>query len=76
VSLTNADKARRLASRRFNERVKLIVTSLNAIALAILGAAFILPGIANVATCSASSPGFCFSLLSAYISEHRRSSDA
>jgi len=47
-------------SRRFNQRVKLIVTSLNAIALAILGAAFILPGIANVATFSASSPGFCF----------------
>ncbi len=49
MSLTPGDKARRLANRRFNERIKLIVTSLNAIALAILGAAFILPGVANVA---------------------------
>ncbi len=76
MSLTEADKARRLAQPRFNERVKLIVTSLDAIALAILGAAFILPGTANVANLLSIESWFCFSLLSAYILEHRRSSDA
>jgi lipopolysaccharide export LptBFGC system permease protein LptF len=36
--------SRKLRARRTNERVKLVSTSLNTVALAILGAAFIVPG--------------------------------
>lgn len=43
------DQSRRLAAKRNNERVKLIVTSLNTVGLAILGTAFIVPGINNIA---------------------------
>jgi hypothetical protein len=37
------DRARRLAAKRFNERLKLLIVALNAIAVASFGAAFILP---------------------------------
>ena len=47
---------RRLAAKRNNERVKLIATSLNAIALAIFGAAFVVPALANPAALQSSSP--------------------
>lgn len=41
--LTPLDRARRLAAKRNNERVKLVASTLNAIALTTFGAAFILP---------------------------------
>jgi hypothetical protein len=37
--------SRKLRARRTNERVKLVSSSLNTVALAILGAAFIVPGV-------------------------------
>lgn len=43
------DQERRLAAKRNNERVKLVVTSLNAIALAIFGTAFVMPAVNNIA---------------------------
>lgn len=43
------DQERRLAAKRNNERVKLVVTSLNAIALAIFGTAFVVPAVNNIA---------------------------
>ena len=43
AELTAEDRARRLAAKRNNERVKLVATTLNAIALTTFGAAFILP---------------------------------
>lgn len=45
MDLTDEDRARRLAARRNNERVKLAATTLNAIALTTFGAAFILPSV-------------------------------
>lgn len=45
MSLTSEDKARRLAAKRFNERVKLVVVTVNAMALTTLGAALILPAL-------------------------------
>lgn len=45
MSLSDEDKKRRLAAKRNNERVKLFANSLNAVALTILGAAFILPSV-------------------------------
>lgn len=45
MSLTEEDKLRRLAAKRNNERVKLMAGTFNAMALTILGAAIILPGI-------------------------------
>ncbi len=41
---------RRLRAKRQNERVKLIVSFLNTLSLAIIGAAFIVPGVASLAT--------------------------
>ena len=41
------EQERRLAAKRSNERVKLAATSLNAIALAVLGTAFVIPAINN-----------------------------
>lgn len=38
---------RRLAAKRSNERLKLAVTSINAVALTVLGGALVLPGIAG-----------------------------
>ncbi len=55
TSLT-PDQERRLFAKRNNERVKLIVTSLNAVALAILGAAFLVPALANPAVLLSSGP--------------------
>ncbi|MDX7953732.1 hypothetical protein P7D22_21440 [Lichenihabitans sp. Uapishka_5] len=43
--MKNEDARRRLAAKRNNESVKLSATSLNAVALAILGAAIIVPGV-------------------------------
>ena len=43
------DRDRRLAAKRNNERTKVIATSLNAIALAIFGAAFVVPALAKSA---------------------------
>ena len=40
--------SRKLRARRTNERVKLVSTSLNTVALAILGAAFIVPGVVSL----------------------------
>ena len=39
--------ARKLRAKRNNERVKLTAVSLNTLALAILGAAFIVPGVTS-----------------------------
>jgi hypothetical protein len=39
--------ARKLAARRWNEHLKLIATSLNTIALGIVGAAYVIPGVAG-----------------------------
>ncbi|MBM0206915.1 hypothetical protein JNW90_30850 [Micromonospora sp. STR1s_5] len=39
---------RRLRARRQNERVKLIVSFLNTLSLAIIGAAFVIPGVASL----------------------------
>ena len=55
MSLT-PDQNRRLAAKRNNERVKLITTSLNTVGLAILGTAFIVPAINNVAVLLAPGP--------------------
>jgi hypothetical protein len=41
------DPRRRLRAKRQNERVKLVVSFVNTAALAILGAAFIVPGISG-----------------------------
>lgn len=43
MALTAKDRARRLAAKRFNEHLKLAAVFLNAVALATLGAGFILP---------------------------------
>mgnify|MGYP001347515958 CR=1 FL=1 len=45
AELTPQDRARRLAARRTNERLKLIATALNAVSVATVGAAFILPAV-------------------------------
>lgn len=45
MTLSDEDKMRRLAAKRNNERVKLVAGTFNAMALTILGAAFILPSI-------------------------------
>jgi hypothetical protein len=42
-----SDQARRLAARRLNEHLKLLVTTLNALALTTFGAAFILPAVSG-----------------------------
>ncbi|MGH2343500.1 hypothetical protein ACRC7T_18700 (plasmid) [Segnochrobactraceae bacterium EtOH-i3] len=41
--MTEDDRARRLAAKRNNERVKLAASTMNAIGLTTFGAAFILP---------------------------------
>jgi hypothetical protein len=43
MSLTDEDRARRLAAKRNNERVKLVASTMNTVALTTFGAAFILP---------------------------------
>jgi type IV secretory pathway TrbD component len=45
VSLSGEDRARRLAGKPHNERMKLITNSFNALAIAIAGVAVLLPGI-------------------------------
>ena len=50
------DQERRLAAKRKDERVKLIATSLNAVALAVFGAAFLVPAVANPAVLLSSGP--------------------
>jgi hypothetical protein len=46
--MSNSDpSARKLAARRWNEHLKLIATSLNTIALGIVGAAYVIPGISG-----------------------------
>ena len=40
--------ARKLRAKRTNERVKLTTVSLNTLALAIVGAAFIIPGVTSL----------------------------
>lgn len=45
MSLTEEDRARRLAAKRSNERVKLAAGALNALGIAVAGAAVILPAI-------------------------------
>ncbi|WP_279478008.1 hypothetical protein [Aureimonas sp. SK2] len=42
-------RARKLAARKFNEHVKLVSTSVNAVALTTLGASILLPGISGTA---------------------------
>ena len=44
------DVQRRLRARRQNERVKLLVSFLNTLSLAILGAAFVVPGMISIQT--------------------------
>ena len=44
------DAQRRLANKRYNERIRLIYTAANTLALGIIGAAFIVPGVSSVAT--------------------------
>lgn len=61
------DRERRLAAKRNNERVKLIATSLNAIALAVFGAAFVVPAIANPAVLLSAGPWI---LMSAALALH------
>lgn len=41
------DQDRRLAAKRNNERVKLLANAVNATALAVLGAAFVIPALTN-----------------------------
>ena len=50
------DQRLRLAAKRHNESVKLVATSLNAIALAVLGTAFVIPAIGNIAVLSSPGP--------------------
>lgn len=65
------DQERRLAAKRNNERVKLIATSLNAIALAILGAAFLVPALANPAVLLSAGPWILVSVaLTLHLSAH------
>jgi hypothetical protein len=40
--------ARKLRAKRTNERVKLTTVSLNTLALAIVGAAFVIPGVTSL----------------------------
>lgn len=40
---------RRLRAKRYNERLKLLVGFLNTLGLAILGAAFVIPGVSSFA---------------------------
>jgi hypothetical protein len=44
---TISDADRRLAAKRLNEHLRLLVTSLNALALTMFGAAFILPSVSG-----------------------------
>lgn len=50
------DQERRLAAKRNNERVKLLANAVNAAALAVLGAAFIIPAVNNPASLLAPGP--------------------
>ncbi len=50
MSLTAKDRRRRLAARRINERLKLTANFLNAIGIGVVGAAFIIPGVTDLAT--------------------------
>ena len=50
MKMIDPDARRRLANKRFNERVKLAYTTLNAMAIAVVAAAFIVPGISSVAS--------------------------
>lgn len=43
MSLADKDRQRRLAAKRINERIKLLVSTVNAVALTAFGAAFVLP---------------------------------
>jgi hypothetical protein len=40
--------ARKLRAKRTNEHLKLVVTSLNTLSLAVIGAAFVIPGVASL----------------------------
>ena len=44
------DARRRLAAKRANERVKLFYSTMNAFAVGVVGAAFIVPGITSIAS--------------------------
>lgn len=44
-----APQERRLRAKRQNERLKLLVGFLNTLGLAILGAAFVIPGVSSLA---------------------------
>lgn len=44
------DTRRKLAAKRTNERVKLGYTTVNALAIGVLGAAVIVPGVSSVAS--------------------------
>ena len=44
------DAERRLRAKRQNERLKLLVSFLNTLGLAVLGAAFVVPGINSLAS--------------------------
>lgn len=50
MSLSPQDRRRRLASKRVNESLKLAANFLNAIAIGVVGAAFIVPGVTDFAT--------------------------
>ena len=56
------DQERRLAAKRSDERVKLAATSLNAIGLAVLGTAFVIPAINNPSSLLSPSPWLLFLL--------------
>ncbi|MGV6873673.1 hypothetical protein ACUSIJ_13395 [Pseudochelatococcus sp. B33] len=55
---------RKLAAKRNNERVKLRANSMNAVALGIFGAAFVVPGVSNSWT--GSSPAIVIWILFAF----------
>lgn len=43
-----SDTERKLAAKRTNERVKMLAGTLNALAIGILGAAFVVPGVTSL----------------------------
>lgn len=48
MGLSPRDRRRRLAAKRVNERLKLGAAFLNAIGIGVVGAAFIIPGVADL----------------------------
>ena len=49
--MTDEDKQRRLTAKRNNERVKLVVSTTNTLAITILGAVFVLPLVNGSISC-------------------------